>query len=826
MKKKWLILLLVFAVAVLFFLPSNLIEANPGNLIQNGSFDSGSLSGWNSSGDIRIIDNAAGIYSNYGTQSYIQQLINTSQKKLIFSFDVSPRYTKNSGIQVAFNIYKNGAFLAQAFGYFNNLAPMQWSHISFNVEDFWKQNTGAQYADFDQIQIHVETYNGCIAFFDNFSLESAGPVGTTIDVTKDANCESEGYLTWTIDKTVDKKSINLSIGETATAKYTVKVTNAYHETQRTVSGNIHIVNTGTSGEAASISYIRDKVEYKIGDGPWTEITTEDVNGPFSIPSGSDYDAGYSVSFAPVEGATEYRNTALVGLDNYAEPGGGVGFHEFSYTTGFAVSGGNITSDAFADVTDSVQGYLGEAWAGDPATQEYTYSKNIGPYISAGNFKVDNTATVTGKDSSTAVTDSVSIKVQVTGKGKITIHKSLKAPDGKSKILSPDKHEFEITLQKAVSSGKWEDFKTGKITDGGTLVFEVEAGFKYRVVEEDEKDYMQLKNSGPVFLEKSDTNMDIFLEGKQKLAVIKVSKNVLDAGGKDIADHHWFWVMLKGPNKTKYQPYSESYSTYFTVWPGTYEAVELKAAGYSFEKTSGPVTVKSNVFYKNLITVINKQLPIKYDVPAKYGTIKEAIDAMFNDSNTIDYIYIAKGTYNEGLKINVPAGNTLFLTGESADTTILDGQGKSRVLQISGDGIVHLNNITVTGGIGWGAGIGIASGTTVYMDNCIVKNNNSGSHGGGIDNSGTLYAKNCLITSNSAAISGGGIYNEGGILDIEKSSISGNTAPIQSGIAAINTVTAKNNWWGNSTGPSGAGTGTGDSVSGKVLFDPWLTADPF
>ena len=263
-----------------------------------------------------------------------------------------------------------------------------------------------------------------------------------------------------------------------------------------------------------------------------------------------------------------------------------------------------------------------------------------------------------------------------------------------------------------------------------------------------------------------------------------------------------------------------------MWPGTYEDVELKAAGYSFEKTSGPVTVKSNVFYKNLITVTNKQLPIKYDVPAKYGTIKEAIDAMFNDSNTVDYIYIAKGSYNEGLNINVPAGNTLFLIGESADTTILDGQGKSRVLQISGNGIVHLNNISVTGGIGWGAGIGIASGTTVYMDNCIIRNNNSGSHGGGIDNSGTLYAKNCLITANSASISGGGIYNEGGTLDIEKSSISGNTSPIQSGIAAINTVTAKNNWWGNSTGPSGAGTGTGDSVSGKVLFDPWLTTDLF
>lgn len=40
-----------------------------------------------------------------------------------------------------------------------------------------------------------------------------------------------------------------------------------------------------------------------------------------------------------------------------------------------------------------------------------------------------------------------------------------------------------------------------------------------------------------------------------------------------------------------------------------------------------------------------------------------------------------------------------------------------------------------------------------------------------------------------------------------------------------TLDATKIWWGDESGPSGEGPGTGDSVisnSGTVLFDPWLT----
>jgi hypothetical protein len=41
--------------------------------------------------------------------------------------------------------------------------------------------------------------------------------------------------------------------------------------------------------------------------------------------------------------------------------------------------------------------------------------------------------------------------------------------------------------------------------------------------------------------------------------------------------------------------------------------------------------------------------------------------------------------------------------------------------------------------------------------------------------------------------------------------------------ATGTVTATGNWWGDASGPSGVGPGTGDAVTAGVTYDPWLVA---
>ncbi len=57
--------------------------------------------------------------------------------------------------------------------------------------------------------------------------------------------------------------------------------------------------------------------------------------------------------------------------------------------------------------------------------------------------------------------------------------------------------------------------------------------------------------------------------------------------------------------------------------------------------------------------------------------------------------------------------------------------------------------------------------------------------------------------------------------INANAIAGNTAGLTA--PATNSVDATCNWWGAASGPSGVGSGTGDSVSGAVQFAPWLTA---
>ena len=52
-------------------------------------------------------------------------------------------------------------------------------------------------------------------------------------------------------------------------------------------------------------------------------------------------------------------------------------------------------------------------------------------------------------------------------------------------------------------------------------------------------------------------------------------------------------------------------------------------------------------------------------------------------------------------------------------------------------------------------------------------------------------------------------------------ISGNAFGIDN--ATANTVDALNNWWGDASGPSGFGPGTGDAVSDNVDYDPWSSA---
>ena len=60
--------------------------------------------------------------------------------------------------------------------------------------------------------------------------------------------------------------------------------------------------------------------------------------------------------------------------------------------------------------------------------------------------------------------------------------------------------------------------------------------------------------------------------------------------------------------------------------------------------------------------------------------------------------------------------------------------------------------------------------------------------------------------------------------VEHDAIEGNTSAGLASTAAA-AIGADSNWWGDASGPSGSGPGTGDAVSGPASIAPWLAASP-
>ena len=123
---------------------------------------------------------------------------------------------------------------------------------------------------------------------------------------------------------------------------------------------------------------------------------------------------------------------------------------------------------------------------------------------------------------------------------------------------------------------------------------------------------------------------------------------------------------------------------------------------------------------------------------------------------------------------------LTLTGAGTASTIIDGGGVDRVLDIdpSGAGVsVTISNLTVRGGNAAGqAGGGIRNLGTLSLSNVTLAANSSGVNGGGLLNLGTLTLTNTTVSGNTAGTDGGGIYNSGGgTLIITASTLSGNSA---------------------------------------------------
>lgn len=220
--------------------------------------------------------------------------------------------------------------------------------------------------------------------------------------------------------------------------------------------------------------------------------------------------------------------------------------------------------------------------------------------------------------SVTVTSSQTVSCTITNTrdtGTITVHKTLKAPNGTSDVTN-DPHQFTITLDGASA-------KT--VTGGQGVTFYNVATGPHTIAESPETNY-ELVGYAPsqsVTVAKGQTS-NITVTNKQKLAHITVVKDVRAWDGQDVADSHQFSVTLNNQTKT----FAEGSPATFEVTPGTYAATEGADANYTLGSINpSQVTVGSNGTAS--ITITNLQLK-----PPDYGTV--AVQAKVDTDGTKQY----------------------------------------------------------------------------------------------------------------------------------------------------------------------------------------------
>lgn len=235
------------------------------------------------------------------------------------------------------------------------------------------------------------------------------------------------------------------------------------------------------------------------------------------------------------------------------------------------------------------------------------------------------------------------------------------------------------------------------------------------------------------------------------------------------------------------------------------------------------------------------------------SLREAI-IVANATDGVDTIILPAGVYAlsiDGNSDNLAVSGDLDITGNlvivgaGAASTIVDGGGLDRVLDINPAGIpginVEISGMTILGGeapLGPGGDFrfeagGVYNRAMLTLANSVVRAN-IGGIGGGIFNSGSLTLTNTVVGDNTADIgaSGGGIYNHG-ILTLINSTISKNFAYAGGGISNDGTMTLTNSTisGNNSGGISNSGPATlvdstisGNTGDGGILHFSYLDTD--
>lgn len=214
----------------------------------------------------------------------------------------------------------------------------------------------------------------------------------------------------------------------------------------------------------------------------------------------------------------------------------------------------------------------------------------------------------------------------------------------------------------------------------------------------------------------------------------------------------------------------------------------------------------------------------------------------NNSIMSNSAYRGGGIYNSGTQMITLTANMIDRNTATYGGGIYASASHMEIIR----GVLSYNNAS------WGAGIYTLNTSTLDISHLMLLDNEAVEYGGAIynNNNSQLTVSDSIIAYNSAGSYASGIYNRGNGSNaiVYNSNIVDNSSPFASaflnaddtelaqitysciynntnvGVHNDNTIAidAVNNWWGASSGPSGAGSGSGEVISSNVTYVPYQT----
>lgn len=201
---------------------------------------------------------------------------------------------------------------------------------------------------------------------------------------------------------------------------------------------------------------------------------------------------------------------------------------------------------------------------------------------------------------------------------------------------------------------------------------------------------------------------------------------------------------------------------------------------------------------------------------------------------IDNVHFTEIKYNESGPSYAGTAIAAFGTGDvNISNSMFTEIGRVGVLYF-GPGIT---SSTYHGNTYMGKGVGdwldyaldISAGAYVNVDSNSISGNRGVASSDGSASAGILvstffgagteaHITRNMLTDNTIGVAVGYDGSDASTAVIQNNNIAGNEYGV---VSTASVVDAQINWWGDASGPSGQGPGTGDTVSTNVLFCPWL-----